>query len=146
MSPQERKDAERLGLGRAVVGRHGNAAASGDAADSNWARTSETVTDYRYDRALLAEILASNNRGLAAECLALVFNLRPYTGESMSAIGRKYGITRAAVSKRCVVLAKKLNVQHCRAMRSSAARNTYQKSAKEHHDKLRSKLYGQHDQ
>jgi LysM repeat protein len=56
-------------------------------------------------------------------------------GDSMSLIAKRYGVTRAAVSKRCVDITQRLNLPPSRAMRSLNARTTYRKTQL----KLRSK-------
>ena len=43
----------------------------------------------------------------------------------MSAIARRHGVTRAAVSKRCVEMTEKLGVLPSRAMRTLTARDAY---------------------
>ena len=43
----------------------------------------------------------------------------------MTDIAKRHGISRAAVSKRCVELTELLNLRPSRAMRSLTARNTY---------------------
>lgn len=43
----------------------------------------------------------------------------------MTAIAQRHGVTRAAVSKRCVELTEKLGVMPSRAMRSLTARAAY---------------------
>ena len=61
---------------------------------------------------------------ITAECIALVSGLI-YSGDSMTAIAKRHGISRAAVSKRCVELTELLNLRPSRAMRSLTARKTY---------------------
>ena len=48
-----------------------------------------------------------------------------YSGDSMTDIAQRHGITRAAVSKRCVELTELLNLRPSRAMRSLTARKSY---------------------
>jgi hypothetical protein len=55
---------------------------------------------------------------LTAECIALVSGLS-YTGSSMTEIAERQGITRAAVSKRCVELTELLDT-HFREAEDSA--------------------------
>ena len=43
----------------------------------------------------------------------------------MTAIAEQHGVTRAAVSKRCVELTQALNLKPSRAMRSLKARTSY---------------------
>lgn len=46
-------------------------------------------------------------------------------GDSMAEIARRHGVTRAAVSKRCVELTELLGLRPSRAMRSLTARESY---------------------
>jgi len=75
-------------------------------------------------RRLLGEILGMQNRSLTVECLAIVSGLS-YVGDSMSEIASRHGVTRAAVSKRCVELTERLSLPPSRAMRSLTARKSY---------------------
>ena len=68
--------------------------------------------------------LARGCHGFTAECIALVSGLN-YSGASMTQIAAKHGITRAAVSKRCVELTELLGIRPSRAMRSLTARKRY---------------------
>ena len=76
---------------------------------------------------LLSEFLA-NDPSLAVECLALATGIA-YEGSSEVAIARKYSVTRAAVSKRCLELAERLGVKNVRAMKSETAREIYAERA-----------------
>jgi hypothetical protein len=75
-------------------------------------------------RRVLGEILSHDNARLTAECIALASGLS-YTGSSMTDIAQRHGITRAAVSKRCVELTELLDLRPSRAMRSLTARTRY---------------------
>jgi hypothetical protein len=75
-------------------------------------------------RRVVAEILCHANARLTAECIALVSGLA-YTGSSMTEIAKRHGISRAAVSKRCVELTELLDLPPSRAMRSLTARKRY---------------------
>jgi hypothetical protein len=75
-------------------------------------------------RRVVAEILCHNNARLTTECIALVSGLA-YTGSSMTEIAKRHGISRAAVSKRCVELTELLDLPPSRAMRSLTARKRY---------------------
>lgn len=75
-------------------------------------------------RHVIAEILGHDNARLTAECFALVSGLL-YGGDSMAEIARRHGVTRAAVSKRCVELTELLGLRPSRAMRSLTARESY---------------------
>jgi hypothetical protein len=140
----ERRKLEAQGLADPCVTRHGNGSANGDAADSPLMRTggdpalvadpdpepnahpdpcdAEAVHDAI--RRVLGEVISHDNARLTAECIALVSGLS-YTGSSMTEIAERHGITRAAVSKRCVELTELLDLKPSRAMRSLTARNRY---------------------
>ena len=145
MSPAERREAEALGLLKPCLAKHGNGSSKGDAAESALMRmgddpallvdadplpqpqpepTHDTEAIYRAIRCVVAEILYHNNARLTAECIALVSGLA-YDGSSMSDIAKRHGITRAAVSKRCVELTELLDLPPSRAMRSLTARKRY---------------------
>ncbi len=146
MTPEERRDAEKLGLLEPCVARHGNGAASGDSADSRHMRTGDDpalvssaiepeevaampmhiVADIL--RHFVADLMADANTRLTVECLAVSLGLSAYNGESMTDIANRHGITRAAVSKRCVDITERLNLPPSRAMRSTRARKIYQKA------------------
>ena len=88
-------------------------------------------------RRLIGELLAERNARLSLECLALATGFS-YLGGTMTDIARRHAVTRAAVSKRCVDLTERLNLQPSRAMRSLTARRAYQ--AAQHESR---KLYEQ---
>ena len=75
-------------------------------------------------RRVLGEILIHDNSRLTAECIALASGLS-YSGASETEIAQRHGITRAAVSKRCVELTELLDLRPSRAMRSLTARKSY---------------------
>ena len=75
-------------------------------------------------RRLIGDLLMQRNAQLSLECLALVSGVS-FLGDSMNAIGRRHGLSRAAVSKRCVEMTAKLGVLPSRAMRSLTAREAY---------------------
>ena len=75
-------------------------------------------------RRLIGYLLMQRNAQLSLECLALVSGVS-FLGDSQSAIARRHKVTRAAVSKRCVEMTKKLAVMPSRAMRTLTARDAY---------------------
>lgn len=77
-------------------------------------------------RRLVGELLGQDNVRLSVECLALATGIS-YTGDSMTDIARRYGVTRAAVSKRCVEFTEALGLPPSRAMRSTKARQSYRR-------------------
>lgn len=150
MSPAERARAAALGVDRPMVESHraNGTGAGGDVADSSAASytpdiaglvdgpaaqdgdleafAGEAVRHFVWDvvRRLVGELLDSPNRSLTAECLAAVSGMS-YTGDSITSIARRHGVTRAAVSKRCVELTHKLLLVPSRTMRSLTARESY---------------------
>ncbi|RYD48394.1 MAG: hypothetical protein EOP83_26575 [Verrucomicrobiaceae bacterium] len=142
LPPAERRKLEVQGLAAPCIAHHGNGSAKGDAADSPLMREGadpavmpepEPETDdetcdaeivWASLRRVLGEILCHDNARLTAECIALVSGLS-YTGSSMTEIAERHGITRAAVSKRCVELTELLDLKPSRAMRSLTARKRY---------------------
>ncbi len=92
-------------------------------------------------RRLIGELIAERNARLSLECLALATGFS-YLGGTMTDIARRHAVTRAAVSKRCVELIERLNLQPSRAMRSLTARRAYQAAqikTHQHHE-----LFGHH--
>jgi hypothetical protein len=144
MSLEERREAEKLGLLKPCLQRHGNGAASGDSAESQVMRVGEDpalevqVPEAKPEtsmrdateilRHFVADLLSEGNTRLTVECLAVALGLSAYNGETMTDIAKRHGITRAAVSKRCVDITERLNLSPSRAMRSTRARRIYQKA------------------
>ena len=146
MTLDERREAERLGLLKPCIQRHGNGAADHDMAESS--RASHTpdiaaLVDHEEDtpepaenmgdatrilRHLVADIITEDNTRLTIDCLAIALGLRVYAGDSMTTIAKRHGITRAAVSKRCVDIIERLKLPPSRAMRSENARKIYRNS------------------
>jgi hypothetical protein len=52
-----------------------------------------------------------------------------YEGNSMIAIAKRHGLTRAAVSKRCIELSERLGVKNPRPMKTERAREIYRDRA-----------------
>lgn len=145
MSLAERREAEKLGLLKSCIQRHGNGAPDHDMAESPLAShepdiaalidheqedreetSTRNVTDVL--RHFVADLLSEGNTRLTIECLAIALGLSAYDGETMTDIAKRHGITRAAVSKRCVDITERLNLPPSRAMRSTRARRIYQKA------------------
>lgn len=153
MTLEERREAEKLGLLKPCLQRHGNGAADHDMAESS--RASHTpdiaaLVDHDEDtqeeviaagmveanrilRHLVADLIDAENMRLTIECLAASLGLSAYNGESMTSIAKRCGVTRAAVSKRCVDITKRLKVLPSRAMRSEKARKIYHKAQIKQH-------------
>lgn len=112
-----------------VAARHGQ--------DPEWVRDEATRMRFRMgivcmeDEIALSRIageLAYTKRArLSLEVLALVSGIC-YEGMSETEIAARHGVSRAAVSKRCVEFAKKLNLPPSRAMKSEASRDVYSKA------------------
>lgn len=83
-------------------------------------------------RSILGEIMSQDNTRLALDCFALVTGVG-YMGDSMTTIARRHKVTRAAVSKRCVMIGDALNLPPSRAMRRLTARKAYERRANKHH-------------
>jgi hypothetical protein len=145
MTLEERREAEKLGLLKPSLQRHGNGAPDHDMAGSS--RASHTpdiaaLVDHEDEalethsmgsateilRRLVADIVAEDNTRLTIDCLTIALGLRVYSGDSMTTIAKRHGISRAAVSKRCVDIIERLKLPPSRAMRSEQARKIYQRS------------------
>lgn len=145
MTLEERREAEKLGLLKPCLQRHGNGAPDHDMAESS--RASHTpdiaaLVDHEDEapetpsmgsateilRHLVADIVREDNTRLTLDCLAIALGMRVYSGESMTEVARRHKITRAAVSKRCVDITERLNLPPSRAMRSKKARQIYRTS------------------
>jgi hypothetical protein len=144
MTLEERREAEKLGLLKPCIQRHGNGAADHDMAESS--RASHTpdiaaLVDHEDEQAgtinqdavevlrhFVADLISEGNTRLTVECLAVALGLSAYNGESMTSIAKRHGVTRAAVSKRCVDITRQLNLPPSRAMRTEKARNIYRRS------------------
>ena len=150
MPVDERRELERLGVASPMVARHGNGGAEQDFADSPLASHTPDIAalvDREPDeparpatrdatevlRHLVADVISEGNTRLTIECLAVALGLSAYNGDSMTEIARRHGITRAAVSKRCVDITERLNLKPSRAMRSERARKTYRRSQLQRH-------------
>jgi len=77
---------------------------------------------------LIGELIVDRNPSLAIECLALTTGIC-YEGNSMIAIAKRHGLTRAAVSKRCIELSESIGVKNPRPMKSESAREIYRDRA-----------------
>ena len=142
LTAAERRKLEAQGLAEPDLARHGNGSANGDAADSPLMRdgddpavmpepepepaadTCDIERVWDVVRKVIAEVISHTNARLTAECIALASGFS-YTGSSETEIAQRHGITRAAVSKRCVELTELLDLRPSRAMRSLTARKSY---------------------
>ncbi|MBN8459394.1 MAG: hypothetical protein J0M04_16320 [Verrucomicrobia bacterium] len=144
LPPEERRKLGSNGLDRPDTARHGSGSAKGDAADSPLMRVGDDPAlvpdpeperkpapppdaEQTWDalRRMLGEIISRDNARLTAECFAIAAGLTFSGGDSMMDVARRHGVTRAAVSKRCVELTELLGLRPSRAMRSLTARQAY---------------------
>lgn len=149
LSPEERRKHEEAGVAEPMLARHGNGSPDRDLADSPLASHTPDIAalvDHEDEelpeslrdateilRHLVADLVSEGNMRLTIECLALALGLSAYNGESMTEIAKRHGVTRAAVSKRCVDITERLNLPPSRAMRSELARKTYRRSQLKQH-------------
>jgi hypothetical protein len=151
LSPAERRRLEAEGLLAPMIDRSGSTLRDEDASETSTASETpdfaaaidgesspvalpgENVDEKVMDvlRRLLGEVLTQKNVRLTLECLAVACGLSTLEGESMSSIAKRHGLTRAAVSKRCVDITEKLNLPPSRSMRSTAARTAYRRVQKD---------------
>ncbi len=146
LTPAELRELKQQGLDVPMLARHGNGAPKEDVAESPAASYTPDIraaADHdrgqqdglaggnamelatRILRHFVADVLKDSNARLTVECLAVAIGLNAYDGESMSHVACRHSITRAAVSKRCVDIVKKLSLPPSRAMRTEKARRVY---------------------
>ena len=139
LPPEERRELAKQGLDKpslpgysSGVGLNKDAAEKaavydpslGDIEVTNTYAAASTEHTMEVIRKFLNELARQRNPSLTIECYMLVTGVA-YTGDSMTAIARKHGLTRAAVSKRCIELSDMLGVHASRAMKSEQARKAY---------------------
>jgi hypothetical protein len=149
LPPEERRELAALGLDEPDLPRRGaGVGLSCDAAEQSAASCLDEIidesagpqehdddfwkvaADLRAGEAIIrivSEILGGGNAALTTECLALATGVA-YQGASESAIAKKFGITRAAVSKRCIEIAERVGVRNHRAMRTGRACSAYSRA------------------
>ena len=86
-------------------------------------------------RNMMGLLLQPRHAELTIECLSLVSGLG-YQGNSMTEIARKYQVSRATVSRRCVDLCKKLGIPPTRAMRNESGQSNCRKAAIKRQEEL----------
>jgi hypothetical protein len=143
LSAEERQQLEGLGLDSPEIPkRSAGIGLSCDAAEQSAAQSLDEIPEPDPDpsvteadlrvceviQKLIGELIVDKNPRLAIECLALTTGIA-YEGNSMIAIAKRYGLSRAAVSKRCVELAERLGVKNPRPMKSESAREIYRARA-----------------
>jgi transposase-like protein len=131
LTPDELARVKAAGLGEPVRDDSGLDSIE-PACDQSGYQAQRTDAEQVWDvvRRLLGELLVQKNAKLALECLALASGVS-FLGDSMTEIARRHGLTRAAVSKRCVELARKIGLPPSRAMRSLKARTAYAQARQE---------------
>jgi hypothetical protein len=153
MSPQEYADAKARGLLQPLLEDHGFGSnfAERDLAETSLASEDSHLLDriepacdqpgyqaqhmdaellWDIIRRLVGHLMQQDNARLALDCLALASGVA-FLGDSMTAVGRKHGLSRAAVSKRCIELLREINLPPSRAMRPLTAREAYADARKE---------------
>lgn len=139
LSPEEKRSLRLNGLDEPSL--PSGPRTSSDPADSFHARCeAEFPDDIDYERPIapqisqadiirrvVGELMAQDRPRLALECLALVTGIA-YDGSSETAIAARHGVHRATVSNRCVGFAISFNLPYSRAMRTTKARQSYQKA------------------
>jgi len=139
LPPEEQEAFKLAGIDGPLVSYRGSGCPGGDIAESSLANhtpdiadlidgktveSADAETSYTTDGIceVLSYIRSQPRPGLTIDCLALVFNLPIYGGESMTDLATRHGVCKAAVSKRCVKITKDLKIQPSRAMRSEKTR------------------------
>jgi len=139
LTPKKRKAYRLAGLDGPLVSYRGSGCPAGDIAESSLAshhpdianlidgRTAESEEEETFHSScgicrVLSYVKGKSNPSLTIDCVLLVFNLPGYEGESMTTIANRYGVSRAAVSRRCVKITEELRVPPSRAMRSERNR------------------------
>jgi hypothetical protein len=158
MTPQERELLAAQGLDSPEIPKQRSAGIglSCDAAEQSAAQTLDEIAapdaeqgisagDLRIMEALqrlIGELIVDKNPRLAIEVLALVSGIA-YEGSSMIAIAKRHGLTRAAVSKRCIELSERLGVKNPRPMKTERAREIYRDRAVEVHRRAGHEIAGE---
>jgi hypothetical protein len=157
MTAQEREQLAALGLDSPEIPkRSAGIGVSRDAAEQSAAQTLEEIAAPDPDEGiseadlrtceviqkLIGELIVDRNPRLAVECLALTSGIC-YEGSSMIAIAKRHGLTRAAVSKRCIELSERLGVKNLRPMKSECARQIYRSRAVEVHRRAGHEIAGE---
>jgi DNA-binding CsgD family transcriptional regulator len=165
LPPEERRELAALGLDSPELPRRSaGVGLSCDAAEQGAAQSFDEIAapdpdegistgDLRIMEALqklIGELVTDRNPRLATECLALVCSIA-YQGNSLTEIAARHGLSRAAISKRCLEMSERLGVKNRRALRSDHAREAYaeariaslKKQGKIHEPTRREPLVGQ---
>ena len=157
MTPQEREQLAALGLDSPEIPkRSAGIGVSRDAAEQSAAQTLDEIAAPDADEGiteadlrtceviqkLIGELIVDRNPALAIECLALTTGIA-YEGNSMIAIAKRHGLTRAAVSKRCIELSERLGVKNLRPMKTERAREIYRDRAVEVHRRAGHEIAGE---
>jgi hypothetical protein len=157
LPPEERRELAALGLDSPEIPkRSAGIGVSRDAAEQSTAQTIDEIAAPDPDEGiseadlrtceviqkLIGELIVDRNPALAIECLALTSGIA-YEGNSMIAIAKRHGLTRAAVSKRCIELSERLGVKNLRPMKTERAREIYRDRAVEVHRRAGHEIAGE---
>lgn len=149
LKPGERRRVESMGLAEAGIDYYGNMHEA-DVSDMQIADippesdTPPPATDHATMtasdalRRVICELIAQPNPGLSIDCLALALNLGDTPTETY--IARKHRVTRAAVSKRCLIFIDIFDLPTPRYLKKKGSRKTYSKIQREHHAKNRKNI------
>lgn len=85
-------------------------------------------------RRVIGNLMFDGNTRLSLDCLSLATGVC-FQGETETTIAKRYGITRAAVSKRCVELCKRMGIKPSSAMRSLTTRQAYARCQLKRHSR-----------
>lgn len=149
LKPGERRRVESMGLAEAEIDYYGNMHET-DVSEMQIADipppesdTPPPATDHATMtasdmlRRVLCEFLAQPNPGLSADCLALILNLGDRI-PTETQVARKHRVTRAAVSKRCLIFLDIFDLPPPRSLKSKRSRGVYSQVQKKHHAKRKS--------
>ena len=100
--------------------------------ESSSDRTNDPDVIWEALRRLIALLQSQDKVRLSMDCFALISGIQ-YCGESMADIARRHGVTRAAVSKRCVELSDSLGLAPVPGMRRLTTRARYERRARDIH-------------
>ncbi len=80
-------------------------------------------------RLFVGDLAGASNAALACDVFSFVTGIG-YVGDSQTDIAKRRGVTRSAVSKRCVELCDRLGLESARGMKSTRSRTVYSAAQK----------------
>jgi len=92
------------------------------------AATGSTRTVRSGLRKALCRIIDSKNPALESACIGLAIDFPFLKEESVTSIAQRFGVTKAAVSKRMIAFATEADLPPSSHMKSAASRDTYRKT------------------